>query len=282
MLGKLMKYEWKGLKKPLSILLLVLLGITLLTGILILTINPKYDDVAVGFSVVFTIISVFLYYFGIIACSIGTMLIIAIRFYKTCYTDEAYLTHTLPVSTKQLVAAKTITAVLCHLFMMLFIFLTAFLLVGVFVTHMINLGEFDMSDIPAHFFSEMNDEFKSEFGIGFIGYLAYIGIYSLISSICGIIMVLGCVSLGQLYTKHRILGAIIAYFALTMIMQFVTYLGMIPMYGKLFAAEFAGESIPMFSVLQPTLTITLVFSIIIAIVMYFINLHMMTKRLNLE
>ena len=95
-------------------------------------------------------------------------------------------------------------------------------------------------------------------------------------------MVLGCVSLGQLYTKHRILGAIIAYFALTMIMQFVTYLGMIPMYGKLFAAEFAGESIPMFSVLQPTLTITLVFSIIIAIVMYFINLHMMTKRLNLE
>ena len=37
MLGKLMKYEWKGLKKPLSILLLVLLGITLLTGILILT-----------------------------------------------------------------------------------------------------------------------------------------------------------------------------------------------------------------------------------------------------
>ena len=57
MLGKLIKYEWKGLRKPLSIIYLVLLGITILTGILILTINPEYDDVAVGFSVIFTMFS---------------------------------------------------------------------------------------------------------------------------------------------------------------------------------------------------------------------------------
>lgn len=282
MLGKLIKYEWKGLKKPLLILLLVLLGITLLTGILILTINPKYDEVTIGFSVMFTMISIFLYYFGIIACTVGTMLIIAIRFYKTCYTDEAYLTHTLPVSAKQLVAAKTITAILCHLITLLFIALTAVLLVGIFVTHMINLGEFQMSDLPSDVFAEMNAEFAEEFGIGFAGYFLYLGIYCLLSSVCGIILVLGCVSLGQLYTKHRILGAIIAYFAVTAIMQFVTYAAMIPMYGKIFAAEFAGESIPMFTALQPIFIITLVFSIILSIIMYFVNIHMMTKRLNLE
>ena len=151
MLGKLIKYEWKGLMKPLSILYIVLLGITILTGLLILTINPDYDDVAVGFSVLFTMLSVFIYYFGIIVCALGTMLIIAIRFYKTCYTDEAYLTHTLPVSTKQLLAAKTISSVLCHLLTLLVIGLSVVGLLLVIVTHLINLGEIPASELSVGF-----------------------------------------------------------------------------------------------------------------------------------
>lgn len=282
MLGKLIKYEWKGLRKPLSILYLVLLGITILTGILIVTINPKYDDVAVGFSVLFTMLSVFLYYFGVIACALGTMLIIAIRFYKTCYTDEAYLTHTLPVSTKQLVAAKTITAVLCHLLSLVLVIVTAVLLVGVFITHMMNLGEIQASDLSSIAWSELNAEFKDEMGIGFFGYFGFLGIYSLIGAVCGIISVLGCVSLGQLYTKHRVLGAIIAYFAFNTIQQIISYIAMIPMYGQIFEAEYTGETITMFSLMGPSFLILLVITIITAVIMYFINLYMMTKRLNLE
>ena len=285
MLGKLMKYEWKGLRKPLSILYLVLLGITILTAILILTINPDFDNVTSGLSLLFTILGLLLYYFGIIACSFGTILIIAIRFYKTCYTDEAYLTHTLPVSTKQLVAAKTITSVLCHLLSMLFILLTAGLLIGVFITHMINLGEIPLDELSVGFsevFAELNDEFASEMGISFVGYFAYLGIYSLLASVCSIVSILGCVSLGQLYTKHRILGAIIAYFGMNVVTQIIAYAGMIPMYTKIFAAEYAGETVLMFDLLKPTLNITLLGSIVIAVFMYFVNLHMMTKRLNLE
>ncbi len=285
MLGKLIKYEWKGLIKPLSILYLVLLGITIITGLLILTINPDYDDVTIGLSVLFTMLSALIYYFGIIVCSIGTMLIIAIRFYKTCYTDEAYLTHTLPVSTKQLLAAKTITSVLCHLLSMLVIGLSVVLLLVVLVTHLINLGEIPTAELSAGFsevFAELDREFANEMGISFSGYFIYLGVISLISSVCSIISILGCVSLGQLYTKHRILGAIIAYFVMTFVLQMIAYLGMIPMYTKIFAAEYTGETILMFDLLQPTLLITLAASVVIAIVMCFINMHMMTKRLNLE
>lgn len=282
MLGKLMKYEWKGLKKPLLILLLVLTGITVLTGILILTINPKYDEVTFGLSVVFTLLSVFLYYFGIIACSMGTMLVIAIRFYKTCYTDEGYLTHTLPVSPKQLVAAKTLTSVLCYLLMWLFIGLTAVLLGSIFLTHMINLGELDLSEFSADILAEIGAGFKSSFGVSFGGYLGYIVFSSIVSAVCSIITTLGCVSLGQLYTKHRVLGAIIAYFAVEAILQFVAYLSTIPMYGKIFSAEYTGETIPMFHMISPSLIITLAISVLLAVVMYFVNLHMMTKKLNLE
>lgn len=285
MLGKLIKYEWKGLIKPLSILYLVLLGITIITGLLILTINPDYDDVTIGLSVLFTMLSALIYYFGIIVCSIGTMLIIAIRFYKTCYTDEAYLTHTLPVSTKQLLAAKTITSVLCHLLSMLVIGASVVLLILVVVTHLINLGEIPAAELSAGFsevFAELDREFANEMGISFSGYFIYLGVISIISSVCSIVSILGCVSLGQLYTKHRILGAIIAYFVMTFVLQMVAYLGMIPMYTKIFAAEYTGETILMFDLLQPTLIITLAASVVIAVIMCFINMHMMTKRLNLE
>lgn len=285
MLGKLIKYEWKGLIKPLSILYIVLLGITILTGLLILTINPDYDDVAVGFSVLFTMLSVFIYYFGIIVCALGTMLIIAIRFYKTCYTDEAYLTHTLPVSAKQLVAAKTISSVLCHMLTLVVIGVSVILLLLVLVTHLINLGEIPVAELSEGFsevFAELDREFASEMGISFSGYFLYLGAVSLVSSVCGIISLLGCVSLGQLYTKHRILGAIIAYFIMTFLLQIAAYVGMIPMYSKMFVAEYTGESINMFDLMHPTVMVTLIASVIIAFIMYFINIHMMTKRLNLE
>lgn len=282
MLGKLIKYEWQGLRKPLSILYLVLLGITLLTGILILTINPKYDDVTMGFSVMFTLLSVFLYYFGVIACALGTMLIIAIRFYKTCYTDEAYLTHTLPVSTKQLVAAKTITGALCYILSLILVVITALLLIGVFVTHMMNLGEIRTSDFSSIFWSELNETFKGNMGIGLFSYLGFLGIYCLIGAVCGCISILGCVSLGQLYTKHRILGAIIAYFALTTIQQIFSYIAMIPMYGQMIEADYSGKTISMFSLMGPSFLVLLVITIVIAVIMYFVNLTMMTKHLNLE
>ena len=48
MLGKLMKYEWRGLRLPLLIMLGILGGTTLLACIIIFTINPKMDDVTAG------------------------------------------------------------------------------------------------------------------------------------------------------------------------------------------------------------------------------------------
>ena len=142
MLGKLMKYEWRGLRFPLLIMLGILGIATLLTCILIFTINPKYDSVASGLSVLSLILSIMLYYFGIIGCSVGTMLIIAIRFYKTTYTDQGYLTHTLPVETKTLLAAKTIISVLCYLLMLLGIAATLLIIIGAVYTHICNLSAY--------------------------------------------------------------------------------------------------------------------------------------------
>ena len=55
MLGKLMKYEWKGLSRPLLILLAVLMGTTLISSLMIISINPDFDEVTENLSLLITI-----------------------------------------------------------------------------------------------------------------------------------------------------------------------------------------------------------------------------------
>lgn len=285
MLGKLMKYEWRGLRLPLLIMLGILGGTTLLTCVIIFTINPRMDNVAAGFTAMSLILCVLLYYFGIIGCSVGTMLIIAIRFYKTTYTDQGYLTHTLPVTSATLLAAKTITSVLCYLAMLTGVFATILIILGAIYLHVSNLSGYDKAYIDrmiGETLSDLSFSFREEYGISLGGFITFYVIFMIIACISAIMIVLGCVSLGQLYTKHRIIGAIIAYFAVVSVQQMVSYIAMLPTYSKMLRAEALSETMPMLEVISPTMIISLLWAVAVSIIMHIINLHMMTKRLNLE
>lgn len=285
MLGKLMKYEWRGYRFPLLVMLLVLFGTTLLTCGVILTINPKYDDVLTGYSVIALVLCIFLYYFGLIGCTMGTLLIILIRFYKTCYTDQGYLTHTLPVTAKQIFNAKAIMAMLMYLIILVGIVATLFLIAGVAITHIADVSSYEASTILNEFldlWSEQSEEFRKEMGFGFGWYIVLLVIYMLIACATNIIICLGCVSLGQLYAKHRVVGAIAAYFVVQVVEQIAGYLCSLPIYSKIIQADQYGEELTMSGTFSPTMLLTLAVQIILAVAMYFANLHMMTKQLNLE
>ncbi len=282
MLGKLLKYEWKGLRSPLLILLIVLGGTTALTCGVILTINPKYDEAIAWYSIMALVLSIFLYYFGLIGCTLGTMLIIAIRFYKTCYTDQGYLTHTLPVTTTQILNAKIIASIVAYLTMLLAIAATIFIIIEVGMHHIFSVmpGEYD--EIRREFswaFSSMISDFSREFGISMGAYIVYLVFFVVVSLFANIVTVLGCVSLGQLYAKHRIVGAIAAYFVVQFIMQIIGYLCSIPMYTRMVRADYYDTP---FGIMSPTMNLTLLTTVVVAVIMYFVNLHMMTKQLNLE
>ena len=285
MLGKLLKYEWKGLCSPLLIMLVVLGGTTALTCCVILTINPKYDETLAWYSVMALVLSIFLYYFGLIGCTLGTMLIIAIRFYKTCYTDQGYLTHTLPVTARQLLNAKILASISIYLLMMLAIVGTIYLIIEVAMHHIFSLMPGDYAELRRTFLWEFHsvlDVFEDELGISFGAYIAYLMFYCIVAIFANIVTVLGCVSLGQLYAKHRIIGAIAAYFVVQFLMQIIGYFCSLPMYTKMLTSNSYYDDVTAFGIMSPTMNLTLLMTVIVAVAMYFINLHMMTKRLNLE
>ena len=283
MLGKLIKHEWRGYKVSLIIIFAVLAVTTLLTGLMIQTINPDHDDVVSGLSLMITIFSIFLYYFGIIGCILGSMLVIAVRFYKTCYTDQGYLTHTLPASPVQILSSKIITAVL-HYMLVAAGIVVSFIIIAMsafFRGEQLNPSEFSNVSF-GELYSEININFENEFGVSLTLYFIVILLFAIISLISTIIITLGCVSLGQLFTKHRIIGAIIAFFGVNTILQIISFVATIPMYIKIGAAEMYNQNMTPFEAISPSFLITILGTVVMAVIMYFVNLHMMTKKLNLE
>lgn len=293
MLGKLFKYEWKGFRFPLLIMLIVLVGTTALACGVILSIKPGYEEAFRGFSMTSLILSIFIYYFGIIGCSLGIVIVIAVRFYKTCYSDNGYLTHTLPVSTQKILTAKIISSFIAVMLVTLAATATVFIILNVGLNHIlyISMAEdgykhiHDINEARREFFEEFSSifgSFKEFVGISFGGYTVYMIVYYIVIAFTNVVTVLGCVSLGQLYAKHRIIGAIAAYFVVQFIMQVFMRFATLPIYGRMTGNTGSHEKYTLFGIMLPTMILLLLLYVIMAVVMYFINLHMMTKKLNLE
>ncbi len=280
MLKKLIKYEWKGLIFPFVIMLIVLAGTTLLTCAVLLTINPKYDESVQVYSAMALMLSIFLYYFGMIGCTLGTTLIIAIRFYKTCYTDQGYLTHTLPVTTHQILIAKIAIAFFVNILMALAILFSVFIIIQVGILHITSFytDSPELKWIFKDMFSIVLNEFSNVFGIHLPSFLIYMILYSIISEIANVVIIFGCISLGQLYAKHRILGAIASYFIVLFIEQIFGWFTSVPISARVLSAKYT----TVFDILSPTMNLSLLFIVTLAVFMYFANIHMMTKKLNLE
>lgn len=112
MLGKLIAYEFRGVWKP-ALIILVIMAVAGVAGSMslatvdALTDNYSYSssDVTTDLSIVLTLFTLFAG-FIVWAGVVGLFIVTVVRFYRTMFTDEGYLTLTLPVSTAALVMAK--------------------------------------------------------------------------------------------------------------------------------------------------------------------------------
>ena len=108
MFAKLLKYEWKANAKLLSILsaaaaVLGVIGAAILS--LAFSIMSDPNPVYEGLDTLGSIGLIFLWFFillSLVVYSLAVNIILAYRFYKTKFTDQGYLTFTLPVSSKQI------------------------------------------------------------------------------------------------------------------------------------------------------------------------------------
>lgn len=265
MLGKIFKHEFKQTSKIIPWLYLVLFfcSFTLITGY---KINANW----------LTIIGYILCIFAAIAIIVSTLIIIITRFYKSMFSNEGYLTYTLPIKPSSNLFPK-LTVGIFWLVVDAIVILTAFFMV---------LFSFDIINF---------DYFKT-----FSNYLygdawKFVALFVLalfIQSIFFLSTVFFAISLGNVPMFHKLsfIGPILFYFAINIVMQVLNILSLFIPFGISVGPEgfsFVFESTISSFNNQVGSNVTIgifsfVFEIIGIFVLFFVTKYIIDKKVSLK
>ncbi len=263
MLAKLMKYEIKATARLFVPLYLTLLFFALFNRIL----NPfEMLDSAESFNlqVLFSLLSITAYFMLIIGTMVMTLVIMIQRFYKNLLGDEGYLMFTLPVEPWKHIISKFLVA----MFWTVLSFATAMCSVLILLKVDNLFGEL----------RRLIEQFTELFG----RYALFtMPLYALIYLASGILMIYAAISLGHVFSRHKLLASFGMYFALYSAYQIVMTLYLL-IFGRMIFPSIMTGSAPAFSEISKFLLSLCIPGILIMLSNYMITNIVLKKNLNLE
>ncbi len=281
MLGKLIHKDFQSTSRFFLPLIFGYVGASILGKILMesmMAMEKNVDAFGNINSNLFNMLSVFsmiyltLFIFYLVAYYIMTSVFIVYDFYKTMVSDQAYLTHTLPVKASTLIHSKVIVSAIWQIIINVIVLLSGILLLA---------GHVDFSQIGELIGQVLkyNAGFKELMGISLGTFCFYIVFILFLELISGPLMFFASIALGHLFGKHRILGAILSYAGFYMAMQIISTVVMV----------FMGYSLNGFSnqaffrnYFGNTMLFSAIFSLVTTALFYWITCFVFTKKLNLE
>jgi len=197
MLKKLLKYDFKSVFKYWWIAAISSFAVSILGGfcITILESEKKMPD----FLPTFAVIGIFITIMGLCAFLITSTILIYARFYKNLFTDEGYLTFTLPVKRSSLLNSKLILNIVTTV--------VSFFLFGIDILTMLLIG-FNKQIFTLEFKQELLDffagvkEFFSELSPWFIAASAVEAILIMfLSLVFSAMFMYGCITFASVISK---------------------------------------------------------------------------------
>lgn len=273
MLKKLFKQEWIATTKVLLPVNLLLIAITLL-GSFVLKFFPADSSNMLIQSL--SMSALMLYFFALIGIACAAYIFVIVRFYKTMYSDEGYLTHTLPVTVHTLIIGKGLAAMiwLCITYTMLM----ASILFLVFFQ--VNPTEWNL------IYQEILKgiaEFNQASPIPFSAIVWMIPLTLIINAVYSFLNVSASLSIGQLFTKHKIIGSIVAFCGIYAVTQAASLIMMT------FTGYFSYMSSSSFSTIGETVdymyslfAASMGLSLFLCAVFYVVTWLLTSRKLNLD
>ena len=271
MFGKLMKYELRYLIRIFGPMWAIVVSLCILTR---LTLQPDLDGMMYveGTEAILPVIIVMLTIFAIVTMMIVAMVVLIQRFYKGMYGDEGYLMFTLPVTTGSLIHSKAFSAIL----MMLGSAILTFVGVLIMVSYPEIWKELDMN------WSELFRMLLDMNGLNemqFVVLLIWTIVVGVLSVAQGIYLIYLAISIGQLWKKHPVAGAIAAYYVLSLSISVVG--GALGSAGMVHMPELFGANAEYGAAMAATLIVgTLSYVILIAVSVLGTKL-ILDKKLNI-
>lgn len=214
MLGKLIKHEFKATARLFIPIFILVTAITVAVRFLA-DILYDFNEQGTKSGEIFSMIIAFIFgaalVIGIICLILSGPAVSLYRFYKNVYTDEGYLTNTLPVKPVSILASKLITGIVWTIISGVIVALCY----CIFVTSSkISLFTVDYDDINNSAYISALFDFISD-NIWFIISFMIFGLISVIMSISSVYV---SVSIGNLVNRHKVLISIAVYFFLTIVL----------------------------------------------------------------
>ena len=264
MLGKLLKYEMKGTGRtlvPFYGLMLLLAVITRIFNGINIHKFSTLGEIAMG-------IVAFAYGLTMASVMMLTAFLVIQRFYRTVYGDEGYLTHTLPVKSRDIIISKTASA-------FLWIVLSA---VVAFTSVMIIGYQAGMWKELMYALDYLREEIMLSQILGSGANLILLGIFALISTT---LMIYMSISIGQIF-KRKLIGSLGAFIGVSFIVNTITGIignsGIIDSWMNI-DMQISAQAIARFNYF---VWLMIGFYIVKIAVYYGVTNHLMTKKLNLE
>ena len=226
MFRKVLKYDMNAVIKLWSVLTASVLVFSILGGLSVRGLMTMSNEVAsIAFSPLY-ILGILLFIISIAAYGLATVALVIIRFYKNFFTDEAYLTFTLPVKRSTLFNSKLLTAFIFNTAtgIITFIGLVVFLAIAPY-----ELGGASLLTVIVDSFRLSFQSFAAimtdQLAAWLITYGIVLVIYILVAFMFETLLLFCTVTFGSLLAKkHKILLSILVYYGVNVVMTIVGYI----------------------------------------------------------
>ncbi|MBE6810233.1 MAG: hypothetical protein E7521_04145 [Ruminococcaceae bacterium] len=274
MLKKLLRYDLQSVFKYWWIAALASFGISILGGGSIATLASEHNDSALltaGAG-----IGVFIAIMGLCAFMLSSTILIFVRFYKNFFTDEGYLTFTLPVRRSQLIISKLIMSVLVNFSTALVFFID--------IIFMLSIGigsEVILEEIPAEL-AEFTKYLNFKVSLYILIYIIEFLFFVLLSSATATLFMFCCITFASIITKKaKVLTAIGIYYVATSIVSSITQFLYLFGIGA-FSEWFAGLPDNMYAPIIAVIILLMIsFVGLIGLLLYLLMHWMLDRKLNL-
>ncbi len=226
MLGKCLKYDLRSSGKlilPLSLIAVLVSAFGCAVIAFLEWFSNLYTDENVVTVLVYTLGTMFIFtaaIVGIVGFPICTTVVIVHRFYTSCYTDEGYLTFTLPVTTHKLLISKTLSGFIWSIYSAVI----SVICIGGYILTCIGL--FSSAVEIRTLFDEVVDMIFDQYGLSFAANAVSYIVSMLASSLFGILVLYLSFTIGAMLTKkYKALAGIAIYFAINVVASTVQSIG---------------------------------------------------------
>lgn len=277
MILKLFKYDFMNIGKKLIPFYIAALVIGIINRFLLLTTDISRMERENNFLAMFgSPLLYFAYFVVVFGIFCMTVFVIITRYSSSIYGNEGYLTNTLPLKPSQIIWAKLINFLIWIFISYFIIFVSLFILFpfDFFIRNIIRDPEF---------YQNLNIAVKTILSSKYLFIFILQFIYNFLSHIQNILMIFLSIAIANLFKSYKVVAGVIAFFLISLIFSFIGTSISYSTIGNLNLADIYDEFDPIiFNSLKNGNIISIIYSLVSSVLLFFGIHYLHTHNLNLE